>query len=103
MMKGEIMYSTTITQSGQITLPKELREFLGVKVGEKVIFEKEENGVTIRRKLSREEFFAELDKNVSPKTRKAIKRNAGKTVSEMISNYMRSPKGQKEMRMKYAI
>ena len=97
------MYSAVITKSGQVTLPKELREFLGVELGDKIIMEKNEGNVLIHRKLSKEEFFAELDKNISPKTRKAIKKNSGKMVSEMISEYMRSPKGQKEMRMKYAI
>ena len=102
-MKGEIMYSAVITKSGQVTLPKELREYLGLKLGDRVIMEKTDNTVLIHRKLSKEEFFAKLDKNTSAKTRKAIKRNAGKTVNEMISNYLKSPKGQREMRMKYAI
>lgn len=97
------MYTVTITKSGQITLPKELREFLGVKLGGKVTFRKDKNGVNIRRKLEKDAFFAELDKNINPKTRKIIKKSAGKSVSEMVEEYRRSPRGQKEMEEKYAI
>lgn len=55
------MYSAVITQSGQVTLPKELREFLGVKPGERVIFNIDKKSVTIKTKPTMEEFFAELD------------------------------------------
>jgi len=97
------MYTVTITKSGQVTLPKELRDFLGVKIGSKIILDKIKDGVAIRRKLTEKEFFAELDKNISPKTKKIIQKNAGKTVNEMINEYQNSSKGQKEMRRKYAI
>ena len=97
------MYTVTITKSGQVTLPKELRDFLGVKVGSKIVFDKVEDGVTIRRKLTKDEFFAELDKNMNEKTRKIIKKKEQKTVREMIDEYLRSPEGQEEMRRKYAI
>ena len=97
------MYTVTITKSGQVTLPKELRDFLGVEVGGKITFDKVKDGVTIRRKLTEEEFFAEMDKNISAKTRRMIKKNAGKTVSELKDEYLRSPAGQREMRRKYAV
>lgn len=96
------MYTVTITKSGQVTLPKELRDFLGVKPGQQITFDKEKNGVSIHRKLNRDEFFAELDKNISAKTRRLAKKNAGKTVAEMKDEYLRSPAGQRETRMKYA-
>lgn len=97
------MYSAVITKSGQVTLPKELRDFLGVKPGEKITFNKDATGITIRRRLTDEEFTQALDANISPKTRKLIKKHAGKTVNELMTEYMQSPKGQKEMRRKYAI
>ncbi len=97
------MYTATITKSGQVTLPKELRDFLGVKVGDSVTFDKVKDGVAIRRKLTKKEFFEEMDKNLSPETKKIIKKRTGKTVSEMIDEYLRSPKGQEEMRRNYAV
>lgn len=56
------MYTMTITKSGQVTLPKELRDFLGVKVGGKITFRKNQNEVYITRRLSDEEFLEHLDK-----------------------------------------
>jgi len=97
------MYSATITQSGQVTLPKELRTFLGVKPGEKIIFNTDGNQVVIKRKLSMEEFFAEMEKGLSPKTRALIKANAGKTVSELVSEYASSSKGKREIRKHYGL
>jgi len=41
---------TTITSKGQITLPKPIRQALGVGVGSKIAFDLEENGrVAVRR------------------------------------------------------
>ena len=55
------MYTMTITKSGQVTLPKELRDFLGVKTGGKITFKKGQNEVYISRRLSDEEFLAHLE------------------------------------------
>ena len=56
------MYTVTISKSGQITLPKELREFLGVKIGERITFRKKRDEVSIARKLSDKEFLEQIDK-----------------------------------------
>ena len=55
------MYSTTITRSGQVTIPKELRAFLGVKPGQRITFTKNKDSITINRRLTDEEFTAGLD------------------------------------------
>lgn len=41
-------YSTTITKKGQITIPKPLRELLGLKADSKIILEPENVGKIIR-------------------------------------------------------
>ncbi len=99
------MYSAVITQSGQVTLPKELREFLGVKPGERILFDRDEkeNKVYLKRKLSLEEYTAELNKNTSRKTRKIIEKSAGMSVSEMMAIYAKSPRGRKELQRRYGI
>jgi AbrB family looped-hinge helix DNA binding protein len=40
--------STTITTKGQVTIPKDIREELKLKPGDKVIFEKEGNRVILK-------------------------------------------------------
>ena len=39
-----------ISKKGQITIPKDVRERLGLKVGDKVIFESISKGILIRKK-----------------------------------------------------
>lgn len=41
-------YTVTITSSGQITLPAEIRRQLGVKPGEQVTFEAEDHKVEVK-------------------------------------------------------
>jgi antitoxin PrlF len=38
----------TITSKGQITVPREMRRILGVRAGDKLIFENDETGVRVR-------------------------------------------------------
>jgi AbrB family looped-hinge helix DNA binding protein len=38
----------TITSKGQITVPHEVRKVLGVRAGDKLIFESDESGVRVR-------------------------------------------------------
>ena len=40
--------STTMPSKGQVTIPKEIRKALGLKPGDRVIFEKEDNRVVIK-------------------------------------------------------
>ena len=97
------MYSAVITKSGQVTLPKELRDFLGVKPGEKIIFDTDEKRVIIKRKMTKEEFYASIDRNLNAKTRHIIKKSAGMTVAEMREVYDNSRKGRAEMRRRYGL
>jgi len=40
---------TTLTSKGQVTIPKPLREYLGLKAGSSVTFERLENGGVVLR------------------------------------------------------
>lgn len=55
------MYTVAITKSGQMTLPKELRIFLGVDGMGHVTIEKLEDKVVIKKRMSDEEFVAGLE------------------------------------------
>lgn len=41
----------TITSKGQLTVPKEMRDYLGLKDGEKVVFLMRENEIAIKPKI----------------------------------------------------
>lgn len=46
------MSTTKVTSKGQITIPKDIRETLGIKVGDEVEFAENERGVITMRKKS---------------------------------------------------
>ena len=46
----------TITSKGQITVPREVRRMLGVRSGDKLLFESDGKGVRIRPMRSKSEF-----------------------------------------------
>ncbi|MGA9511152.1 MAG: AbrB/MazE/SpoVT family DNA-binding domain-containing protein [Candidatus Sulfotelmatobacter sp.] len=46
----------TITSKGQITVPLEVRRMLGVRTGDKLIFEDDEGGIRVRPVRSRSAF-----------------------------------------------
>ena len=94
-------YTVALTKSGQMTLPKALREFLGVEGAKHVILVKEQNGIAIKRKLSRKEYFALMDSHIPPHVKEIAKKNRGKSTREMINEYLNSPAGQKEMEEKF--
>jgi AbrB family looped-hinge helix DNA binding protein len=51
------MSTTKVTSKGQITIPKDIRDTLGVKVGDEVEFVENERGViTMRKKLPPRDF-----------------------------------------------
>ena len=72
-----------VTASGQITLPKYIRDRLNISIGDQVAFEVKKDQVSIRRELSDEEFFAQLDALKSPQTKALMQKHAGKTVAEL--------------------
>lgn len=45
-----------VTSKGQITLPKEVRENIGISSGEEVEFQKEENGYLLKKKVKHSPF-----------------------------------------------
>lgn len=75
-------YTTTLTKSNQITLTKPARELLGVKPGDKLIFEAQSDGsVVIHRRLTDEEFFEKIDTMLPEKTKKIIAAGTYKDVT----------------------
>jgi AbrB family looped-hinge helix DNA binding protein len=59
----------TISKKGQIVIPKDVRDYLGLKSGSEVIFEVKDREVVIRPRLSPREFIEKFI-NVGKKARK---------------------------------
>jgi AbrB family looped-hinge helix DNA binding protein len=47
-----MLNESKVTKKGQITIPKEIRNKLGIKVGDKLIFESITQGILLRKKES---------------------------------------------------
>jgi AbrB family looped-hinge helix DNA binding protein len=47
-MEAGMHKQATITSKGQITIPQEVRRVLGVRAGDKLMFEEDETGVRVR-------------------------------------------------------
>lgn len=90
------MYPRTLTISsvGQVTLPKKIRELLGVKNGEQIAVDVNESSktVTFKRQKTHEEIFAEL-KRLSKNRPDPNPRAKYMTVGEMSLEQAKHIKG----------
>lgn len=64
-----------VTSKGQITLPKKVREDMGISSGEEVEFQREENGYLLKKKVKQSPF----DRYVG-----YLKEKNGKSVDDII-------------------
>lgn len=99
-MKAQKMtYTATITKSGQVTLPKVIRDLLNVKIGERVDFDvdKKTNEVFIKRKLTPEEVAEKLDSMTSPETKIRIQKLGGKPFDEIREKIYNDEPDQEEI------
>lgn len=85
-----MIYSATLTKTGQITIPKSVREMLGVKPGQKVIFEQKRDAVTIEKSKTVEEISAEIHALVPDYVKEKARKNAGKTTGQMREEWLKS-------------
>lgn len=75
-MKTTLQKQATITSKGQITVPRDVRRVLGVKAGDRLLFEGDENGMQVR-PVRQESPFAKYEGIGNPRVpsgRKGINR-----------------------------
>lgn len=64
--------TTRITRKGQVTIPKELREEFGLEEGDKIRWEKTENGIRVRKATRSAGRGMLVDDDVSEEKREAM-------------------------------
>ena len=96
-------YAVVINSSGQITLPKAIRDVLGVKIGDRVKFDVEKEEVKVSRVKDIYEVLAEIDAERTPEQRERIKKIAGKTVRELREEWENSEEAAKYYKEKYGV
>ena len=94
-----------ISSQGQLTLPKAMREMLGVEPGGelKLKFNSDDNKVELERAKTLEEQLRALRDSFTPKMKAAIRKNRGKTASQMKDEWAKSSEGKKYFKEKYGL
>ena len=88
--------SATLTKTGQITIPKWVREILGVTTGERIVFRRAKDGINIEREKSAAEIAEKIDQLIPEDARKHhMKYCAGLTPSEAREKWANSEDGRK--------
>ena len=96
------MYTATISSQGQITLPMPLRKKLKLTSGRTLVINEDPAGesLIISRAATLDDTMDQLDKlreSLSPETKRAIKKNRGKTAHQMMDEFWKSKEGQAEL------
>lgn len=94
-------YVVALTSTGQMTLPKELREFLGLEGEKRVVLKKEGRKVVIERKLSYDEFRKEMDKHLSEKAKQILAEEQKNGGRPPIRDIMREIYNSPEMKQRW--
>lgn len=77
------IYSSTVTSKGQATIPAPIRKRLGIKTGEKIIFESNGQGVTIKTHI---QMVNELAGSLKPKVKvKYTDKMANRAVEKFVA------------------
>lgn len=77
--------SSTITVKGQVTIPKQIREELGLKPGDRVFFEREGDRIVLKSAKTVFDFrgYVKAERQISmEQARKIIKDKKGKKIKE---------------------
>ena len=100
-------YTTTLSPSGQMTLPAELRKVLGIKVGDRINWKLNKKNATIERARTLEEISADMQARREklytehPDIKARVLANAGMTANEFRASWAKSPAGQAYLSEKY--
>ena len=95
----DAMYMMSVTSAGQVTIPKDLRDSLGITTT--VMIRKRGDKLTLERTKTLRERMAEVRAGFSAEEKKAIRKNAGKTVNELRAEMEKTLEGQEYARSIY--
>jgi len=91
--------TVTLTKTGQITVPKWVREILGIEPGERLIFRKGKNAVVLEKEKAAAEIAENIDALIPEEVRKRhMQHYKGMTAAEMQNKWVTSTDGLKYLR-----
>ena len=96
-------YSLTVSSAGQVTIPKSLREFLGVVPGEKIRIVTSDTpaSASVEREQTLREFLTEMDARLTDSQRAVLKDTASMTAAELYEQAMESEEEQSRREDRY--
>ena len=94
-----MVYTMSVTSAGQVTIPKEIRDELGIT--DSVDVEKKGDKVMMVRTKTLRERMAEIQATFTPEMKKKIKENAGKTANQLREEMEKTPEGRAYARRVY--
>ena len=91
--------TATLTKTGQVTVPKWVREFLGVTSGDTIVFKRGRGEIKIQRGKTAEETAAAIDKLIPEEIRQNyIKEYGGMTAAEVREKWAQTEEGRAHFR-----
>ncbi len=98
-------FTTVIGKTGQITLPSKIRQIINATPGDKVVFYVDNNNrITIKKQKTTNEIFSELDQirtQLPSSTQRHIHENAGKTITDFRSEWLKSEVNKQALKEEY--
>ncbi len=89
-------YAATLTKTGQITVPKWVREALGVQPGQRIVFRKEKNSIAMEREKTVDEITEQIHALIPKEAREIHMREyAGLTANESMQKWMKTEDAKK--------
>ena len=100
--EGKMSYSVAVTSAGQMTIPKALREMLGI--GDHVLVDREDDKIIVRREQTAEEILDELHALFTPEERRQMKEDyGGRLAKDILNEYYQTEEYQKRMKEEYGV
>ena len=96
---NNMVYTMSVTSAGQVTIPKEIRDKLGII--DSVEIEQKGDKVIIERTKTLRERMVEIQATFTPEMKARIKANAGKTANQLRKELEATPEGQAYARRVY--
>lgn len=98
-----MIYTSTMTKTGQVFFPKAVRVALGLEPGTRITLHLKNNSVAIERAQTVEEIAKKFQATFSKETKEIIAKNRGKTAGEMREEWLKSEESTKYYGEKYGI
>jgi AbrB family looped-hinge helix DNA binding protein len=96
----DMALTSTVSSKGQITVPAQLRDRLGLTPGSRVFFNIEAGAdrIVMSKAVTLDERLDHIRKGFSRQTKDAIALHRGKTTDELRADYLQSDAGTEELR-----